>query len=118
MGTVWIDKTGVIIPISSLTDVHLLNILRMIQRKAIDHPAYTYLVLEAEIRRLNWKIDPINFEEIETNTLLSSVVGALRDTINVHGPIDRSKITSAAKRIIGMIKQHNARIREEKKRVS
>ncbi len=43
--------------------------------------------------------------------LESSIVGALRDCIKTHGPIDHLNANSAAKRVIGVIKSHNKRVK-------
>lgn len=42
-------------------------------------------------------------EDLHQSFLHPVVVGALRDAINQHGPIDRNLIGSAAKRVIGAV---------------
>lgn len=40
---------------------------------------------------------------VDKEMLQRLVVGALRDAINAHGPVDRTRIGSAAKRITGSL---------------
>lgn len=46
-------------------------------------------------------------------TLERRIAGALKDTINKHGPIDFLNVSSASKRIIGVVKQFNRSIRND-----
>lgn len=43
-------------------------------------------------------------DKIQRKVLESKIAGALKDTINVHGPITKVNLGSAIKRIIGTIK--------------
>jgi len=144
----WDTKDGRKIPITELTDEHLVNVLRFLQRQAEDkrrfactiaalldidvleltweffaHEKLAPLAKEAERRRLEWKlnIDPLDFEEVgidgsRRGTLESRLTGALRDAINAHGPITWATAPSAAKRVIGVIKDHNRGVAEEKRK--
>jgi hypothetical protein len=51
------------------------------------------------------KIDLTNRGALER-----AIVGALRSSIDAHGAITRETAPSAAKRVIAVIKQHNARV--------
>lgn len=43
----------------------------------------------------------------ESDTRLTKLVsGALKDTINVHGPVTKELLTSATKRIVGQLRHH------------
>ena len=36
-----------------------------------------------------------------------AIIGALKSAIDAHGPIDKTRITSAAKRILGALKDNS-----------
>ncbi len=66
-------------------------------------------------RRTEWPL--VAEETIDLNLrgfLERNVVGALRDSINAHGPITTQTANSAAKRVIGVIKAHNHRSKRMK----
>ena len=52
----------------------------------------------------------------ERGSLESRIVGALRDAIFAHGPITRDNAKSAAKRVIGSIKDFNHSLQQKKLR--
>lgn len=53
--------------------------------------------------------DPIpELTDAEEKRLLKLINGALKDTINNHGPITKDYISSASKRIYGNMKHHVA----------
>lgn len=146
-GVIWETKDGRKIPITEMTDVHLVNVLRFLQRQAEDkrrfactiatlldievleltweffaHEKLESLAQEAERRGLEWKldIDPLDFEEIAIDgtrrgTLEGRLTGALRDAINAHGSITWATAPSAAKRMIGVLKDHNRGVDQEKR---
>lgn len=66
---------------------------------------------EAATRKLRWEPKPIPPERkinLQARGALERyLVGALRDSINAHGPITRDSAPSAAKRLIGAIKTFN-----------
>ena len=75
------------------------------------------LIYEAAKRGLVWDIHnientigPISIDGPNRGSLERSLVGALRDSINKHGAITRETAPSAAKRIIGTIKDHNRKL--------
>jgi hypothetical protein len=80
----------------------------------------------AEERKLDWDLwpggpatDASLIEQVEVaarGPLESRIVGALRDCVNAHGPITRETAPSAAKRIIGAIKDHNKQMKKGKLR--
>lgn len=76
-------------------------------------PSFYMLEAEALRRNLNWM--PIQvFQEIDLSNrglLERQIVGAIRDAINAHGPINRNNANSAAKRVIGCIKTYNRKVR-------
>lgn len=144
MTTIWTTRSGVRLPIELLSEQHLVNILRMLQREAEEKrskmietcnindlclldqtwrnyvgPEFSSLEHEANQRGLKWDLSdgkPIN-EEVELSeqrgTLERKIVGALRNAIDAHGPITLSNANSAAKRVIGAIKDHNRRFRKQ-----
>jgi hypothetical protein len=69
------------------------------------------LEYEAATRHLNWEPKPLTTERkinlSQRGALERYLVGALRDSINAHGPITRETAPSAAKRLIGAIKTFN-----------
>ncbi len=48
----------------------------------------------------------------DSASLHSNVLGALKMSINAHGPIGFGHISSAAKRIVGAVKVHNHNARQ------
>lgn len=81
------------------------------------------LEYEAARRRLDWdlfKNGPIILPEdcLESIDLKArgrlerEIVGALRDSINAHGVITKETSPSAAKRVIGVIKAHNRKVKK------
>jgi hypothetical protein len=51
--------------------------------------------------------------EIDRKRLERLLAGAMKSCIDAHGPIDRDHVSSASKRMIGLLKQNGAFIEEE-----
>lgn len=43
------------------------------------------------------------------------IAGALKDSIQQHGPITKGNVSSAAKRVIHAVKQWNRKVKEKQK---
>ena len=59
-------------------------------------------------------IGEIDISGPQRSSLERAIAGALRLTIDAHGPITREWIGSASKRVIGAIKEHNKERRRSK----
>lgn len=74
------------------------------------------LVAEAQRRGLTVPEQPILEEDLEIpltqrGSLERQIVGAIRNAIHAHGPINAENAPSTAKRVIGAIRYHNRRIK-------
>lgn len=83
------------------------------------HSKFDSLVKEAEKRGLRWEMNVdeafMKLVGIGRGSLERSIVGALKDTIRQHGPIDQHNAPSAGKRIIGVLKTLTKKNSNEKK---
>lgn len=103
----WITGDGKEIEVRDLEDSHLASILRMLKRQGSRHPLMPLLIAEAELRELIW-----DFGEVTVRgSLERAVTGAIRDCVNAHGPITKQMAPSAAKRVVGAIRDFNRRQR-------
>lgn len=85
--------------------------LRELQWRDFVDPVFCDLEYEAAIRRLAWEPKSLT-EDRKINlsprgVLERYLVGALRDSVNCHGPITKENASSAAKRLLGAIKLFN-----------
>lgn len=127
----WQTEDGRSIHPSEMEDSHLVSVLRMLRRRAVKQwrdafergeevasswghylpPIWKDLLAEAARRRLQWE-EVGHVDLTMRGKLESGIVGALRDSINAHGPITHESAPSAAKRVIGIIKVHNNNVKQ------
>lgn len=125
----WHTRKGAKIALEELTDSHLTNILRLQRKKAElrrlesvdlehtwrdhvkDSSIFEQLEAEANKRNLLWEDGEIDLSE--SGTLERRIAGALKSAIQAHGPITVELVESALKRVIGAIKDHNNRRKEQ-----
>ncbi len=142
--TCWLSRAGKEVPIKSLDDGSVREILEKLYQLAVvkqETAAGLYegfkgpyfqkiaalyremswkdfadkiffdLEFEAAQRRLGWIPLPVSANRkvnlMQHGALERYLVGALRDSINAHGPITKDSAPSAAKRLVGSIKTYN-----------
>lgn len=79
-------------------------------------PVFVHLLGEAFKRKIVWNIGLDLDEEIDISMrgpLERQIVGAIRDSVNAHGPITKETAPSAAKRVIGAIKTFNRKVKRD-----
>ena len=74
------------------------------------------LTAEAQRRGLTIPEQPVLEEDLEIpltqrGSLERQIVGAIRNAIHAHGPINAENAPSTAKRVIGAIRYHNRRVK-------
>lgn len=77
-------------------------------------PIFHDLKFQAEDRKLEW--ENISEEPIDLNLrgkLERLIVGAVKDSINAHGPVTHHNASSVGKRVIGVIKHFNKGLRHD-----
>jgi len=83
-------------------------------------PEFFTLIEEAKERNIRWNTNFTLAEEIDISLRGSferEIAGSLKDAIQAHGPITAQNVCSAAKRVIGSIKNFNRKTRNASKNV-
>lgn len=113
----WVFYDGKRVPIDSLHNDQIVSILRNAEAELTDREKrFLNLVGEAVRRGLTYRFEAYNLPEFialdgpKRGTLERKIVGALKNSINAHGPITKDNLSSAAKRIIHAIKEHNKEV--------
>lgn len=85
--------------------------LQELQWRDFVDPVFSDIEYEAASRRLAWEPKPLSTDRkinlSAKGALERYLVGALRDSINCHGPITKENASSAAKRLMGAIRLFN-----------
>lgn len=128
----WTTKDGQLIPISKLSDEHLVNILRMLQDKAEDlrivcdgsnwrefvHSSFNDLEIEAEKRNMKWDLFDGGPVVLDTRIKIKSpfermVRGVIHQYLTHTSSIKFDDVGLLAKEIVAAIIKHNRSINED-----